>query len=181
MRRMHGPCAGPFGAGWLCGRCFLEATDLDDARRYSTGYRPSAGREWERQCQDFALGRSVDPFELAASMGRYLLAEERLNGPESPVIDLLCEVSFAASRDDWPSPWSRERSEVVAEMILTALNAGGCAVVDVDESRRDHRRAAIDAIEEVVAQVRTARTDFDGATIIVSALVDAGFALVEVP
>jgi hypothetical protein len=150
-------------------------------------YRPStAGMRWERLLNDAYRGCTVDPLELAAEMGRYFLIEERFPRPKSghtehPVIELLCEVSYAIARSDWPSPWTTEPAAVVAEMILTALNAGGCAVVDVDTDRAGHRSAVVDVLADVVARVPDERSDFAGAQLIVLTLVDAGFALVEVP
>lgn len=151
------------------------------ARCKTQGYRPStAGMRWERLLNDAYNGCRVDPLELAGEMGRYLLIEERAPGPEHPVVDLLCEVSFAASRADWPSPWSQERPEVVAEMIVTALNAGGCAVVDVDGARTDHRGALVDVLAAAIPCATAARSDMDGARVLLQAVIDAGFALVEV-
>lgn len=156
--------------------------DRAPARCLAPGYRPStAGGRWERLLNDAYRGCTVDHLELAAEMGRYFLTEQRWpSGPEHPVIDLLCEVSFALARTDWPSPWHQQPAPVVAEMILTALNAGGCAVVDVDEDRTDHRGAAVDVLAEIVHQVPLERSDMAGARLIVSTLHDAGFALVEV-
>ena len=185
MRRLHGPCAGPFGTGWMCGRCYLEAIDYGNACAYVTGYRPSAGIEWDRQCADLERGLPVDPLNFAADMGRYLLAEYRppRNRPdlEHPVVALLCEVSFAIAEGHGPSPWSTEPAPAVAELILTAMNAGGCAVVDVDPDRTDHRGVVVAALAEIIHRLPLERSDMDGARLILRTLTDAGFAVVEVP
>jgi len=183
MRSLHGPAAGPIDGGWLCGRCGLQAVDLADARSYCCGYRPSAGLQWELMGIDYAHGRPVDRLAYAAAMGRYLLAEERSpysHNTEHPIVDLLCDVSFGIAGGYGPSPWTDGNDWEVAEMVLAALNAGGCAVIDKHPERRRLRPGALGVLVGVIGELPAQRSDIDGARRILVALTEAGFELVEV-